>query len=225
MPGSSSFGSLIASGLLLVFGTIGARADLVEYRYTGANYTTLQCGGPCVSQPYTLGDRITGNLVVDTSILWETFTISGVFYNVYYRSASYSFSDGAFTYNQNNTPQFYLPHGTNNFFESFLTVNATTQKVVSWIVTGRLGLPGYAAAPGFQTQASYAGFSNTSDSGEDDAGYADATNNTGAWNFNLPGTWSDPIAVSAVPEPKTWSMIILGFCSLGLMAYRRNYRI
>jgi hypothetical protein len=29
-------------------------------------------------------------------------------------------------------------------------------------------------------------------------------------------------AVSAVPEPSTWAMMILGFCGLGLLAYRKK---
>ena len=29
-------------------------------------------------------------------------------------------------------------------------------------------------------------------------------------------------AVSAVPEPSTWVMMILGFCGLGFMAYHRK---
>jgi PEP-CTERM motif len=28
--------------------------------------------------------------------------------------------------------------------------------------------------------------------------------------------------VSAVPEPSTWAMLLLGFLGLGFMAYRRN---
>jgi PEP-CTERM motif len=30
------------------------------------------------------------------------------------------------------------------------------------------------------------------------------------------------LAVSAVPEPSTWAMMILGFCGVGFMAYRRK---
>lgn len=30
--------------------------------------------------------------------------------------------------------------------------------------------------------------------------------------------------VAAVPEPSTWAMMILGFCGLGFMAYRRRQR-
>jgi hypothetical protein len=37
-------------------------------------------------------------------------------------------------------------------------------------------------------------------------------------------TQGDPqgIAVSAVPEPSTWAMLVLGFLGIGVMAYRRN---
>ena len=31
-----------------------------------------------------------------------------------------------------------------------------------------------------------------------------------------------PTLASAVPEPSTWAMMILGFCGLGFMAYRRK---
>jgi len=30
------------------------------------------------------------------------------------------------------------------------------------------------------------------------------------------------IAVDAVPEPSSWAMLILGFCGLGFMAFRRK---
>jgi hypothetical protein len=32
----------------------------------------------------------------------------------------------------------------------------------------------------------------------------------------------DGVSVSSVPEPSTWAMMILGFCGLGFMAYRRK---
>jgi hypothetical protein len=35
-------------------------------------------------------------------------------------------------------------------------------------------------------------------------------------------TITDISAISAVPEPSTWAMMILGFCGLGFMAYRRK---
>ncbi len=45
------------------------------------------------------------------------------------------------------------------------------------------------------------------------------------------GTWyaaewnpSDPIAASAVPEPSTWAMMLIGFAGLGFAGYRRAKR-
>jgi PEP-CTERM motif len=32
------------------------------------------------------------------------------------------------------------------------------------------------------------------------------------------GTWT----VTAVPEPSTWAMMILGFCGLGILGFRRK---
>lgn len=42
-------------------------------------------------------------------------------------------------------------------------------------------------------------------------------------NQNI-GNILDNVSVSAVPEPATWAMIILGFASVGFMAYRRKNR-
>ena len=32
----------------------------------------------------------------------------------------------------------------------------------------------------------------------------------------------DDVSVSAVPEPSTWAMLLLGFAGIGFMAYRRS---
>ncbi|MDE2379059.1 PEPxxWA-CTERM sorting domain-containing protein [Bradyrhizobium sp.] len=44
---------------------------------------------------------------------------------------------------------------------------------------------------------------------------------------NLQIAFYQPIVatVSAVPEPSTWAMMILGFCGLGFLAYRRRDRL
>jgi hypothetical protein len=38
------------------------------------------------------------------------------------------------------------------------------------------------------------------------------------------GTTTGDLAVSAVPEPSTWAMMILGFAGIGFMAYRRKVK-
>jgi hypothetical protein len=47
--------------------------------------------------------------------------------------------------------------------------------------------------------------------------------------FNPPGNGNGDIArgivitqVAAVPEPSTWAMLLLGFCGLGFLGYRRG---
>jgi hypothetical protein len=37
-------------------------------------------------------------------------------------------------------------------------------------------------------------------------------------NVGAPGVW----AITAVPEPSTWAMMLLGFAGIGFLAYRRN---
>jgi hypothetical protein len=53
---------------------------------------------------------------------------------------------------------------------------------------------------------------NALNGGQADAGFPTA----GFW------TASFPTVTAAVPEPSTWAMMILGFCGLGFMTYRRR---
>src|SRR5260370_11377208 len=39
---------------------------------------------------------------------------------------------------------------------------------------------------------------------------------------NQQGNLLDNVVLSAVPEPSTWAMMILGFAGIGFMAYRRS---
>jgi hypothetical protein len=41
-------------------------------------------------------------------------------------------------------------------------------------------------------------------------------------NSKLSSSGTIEATISAVPEPSTWAMMILGFCGLGFMAYRRK---
>jgi hypothetical protein len=49
-----------------------------------------------------------------------------------------------------------------------------------------------------------------------DGGIQSYNNEVGA------GSITTPSVTTAVPEPSTWAMMILGFCGLGFMAYRRK---
>ena len=114
-----------------------------------------------------------------------------------------------------------------------------------------LGAAFFAAdTPGFHDFIAY-GFSNGSSSTADFSMFLDPTAVAGGWHqysvtFAAAGagstarfaiehrgdadssnyigidTLSVDTAISAVPEPSTWAMMILGFASVGFMAYRRK---
>jgi hypothetical protein len=48
---------------------------------------------------------------------------------------------------------------------------------------------------------------------------------TGMGPSNQQGDLLDNVTVSAVPEPSTWAMMILGFAGVGFMAYRRKNNV
>jgi hypothetical protein len=49
------------------------------------------------------------------------------------------------------------------------------------------------------------------------------SNCSGVGNLNVHGTdFFGAGSIDAVPEPSTWAMLILGFCGLGFVAYRRK---
>jgi hypothetical protein len=45
------------------------------------------------------------------------------------------------------------------------------------------------------------------------------------FNYSVPDMEYSATFTSGVPEPSTWAMMILGFCGLGFMAYRRNSKL
>jgi hypothetical protein len=44
-------------------------------------------------------------------------------------------------------------------------------------------------------------------------------------NFAFTAEWTGTEVASAVPEPSTWAMMILGFAGVGFMAYRRKNQV
>jgi hypothetical protein len=54
-------------------------------------------------------------------------------------------------------------------------------------------------------------------------GTQDYGSSGGAFVNTSPGTWTlSPATISAVPEPSTWAMLLLGFAGIGFLAYRRR---
>lgn len=53
-------------------------------------------------------------------------------------------------------------------------------------------------------------------------GFADAAGFNGPSGYYQDNSGSLQVSISAVPEPSTWAMLVLGFCGLGWIAYRRR---
>jgi hypothetical protein len=115
--------------------------------------------------------------------------------------AAFSFSDGVNTITNVNKVSDNI-----NF-----TTDASSGAVISWSIslTGSLGSINTDCVGQCSLQ-------NVIPNGADVV--TDSAFNSTAFNTDTPGTW----AVSAVPEPSTWAMMLLGFAGIGFLAYRRN---
>jgi hypothetical protein len=75
----------------------------------------------------------------------------------------------------------------------------------------------------FAIQADAAGFGNYLQQGLVDSGAAETHDGGTTWAANYEGIGGISVALSsAVPEPSTWAMMILGFAGVAFMAYRRR---
>lgn len=54
-------------------------------------------------------------------------------------------------------------------------------------------------------------------------GFADASGFQGPSGYYQDNAGSLQVTISAVPEPTTWAMMLLGFCGLGFLAYRKQH--
>jgi hypothetical protein len=55
-------------------------------------------------------------------------------------------------------------------------------------------------------------------------GFADASGFQGSSGYYQDNGGALQVTISAVPEPSTWAMMVLGFAGVGFMAYRRKSR-
>jgi len=120
---------------------------------------------------------------------------------------SWSFSDGTTTLSSG---------GTNKFFAgSGLFLEATPTGIVDQNVTG--GQNTFSAVFQTSNMSEYVEFYNTASPAGKDTIYVHFPDGSENTTFTGPET-----IATAVPEPSTWAMMILGFCGLGFMAYRRK---
>jgi hypothetical protein len=116
-------------------------------------------------------------------------------------------------------PSVSIPFGLETYISSlgggFSLINGA---ISSWSLSGSSQFLGCGGGPGCVTQT-IGTSSNSGDSYEyfDQTvlNYVTASNDAG-------GSWSAGSVTSAVPEPSTWAMMMLGFAGVGFMAYRRS---
>ena len=174
-----------------------ARADVVTYNYVGADFTHANL-------PFTTTENLTGTISfaapLAANLTLNPFRTSNVAQPV-----AFSFTAGPETL----TSASFSPNFTS--FE-FSTDNAGN--ITGWDIVIGLGGGGQINIDnglfGVGDQASVGAFFT---------GPKDPSNASGG--NNLAGQFE---IAAAVPEPSTWAMMILGFCGLGVMTYRRKQK-
>lgn len=146
-----------------------------------------------VTAPYTLTDSVTGYFDLTAALGNSTGPQS-------ITPVAFSFSDGVDTITSSNASS-----------ASFNITTGPSGDITSWDIS-ILNQPGIGEDAIYTHNTPYLPLTVPGDEGALVAG------GSGGFNANAPGTW----AVTAVPEPSTWAMMLLGFAGIGFMAYRRK---
>ena len=171
-----------------------ARADVV-YDYVGANFTHA-------NDPFTTADKVTGTVTFATPL--------GANLNLASETpVAFSFTAGVETV----TSATYNP----NFGRLNFSTDAAGN-ITAWDIQVAFGGGGQINVENFNSIIG----PNVGDQASVGANFhGDAGFNPGnAFGKNLVA--GEFTMTAAVPEPSTWAMMILGFCGLGVMAYRRK---
>ena len=161
------------------------KAD-VTYTYTGHLFTGFTGGAACPTECQIAGSfTVTNPLPVSSSGYLFGSTLP----------TSFSFTDGAFTFNNTNTTS-----------SDFGFITDPTGKLIGWNMDWFIG--------------TLAMFTSTGPSAICTAGCSvtDIRNGDGssAFNTNTPGTWSIPGGPTGVPEPSTMLLLAAGLAALAL---------
>jgi hypothetical protein len=185
--------ALIAGALLALELAIPAQADTI-YTYTGNDYN--QCAGTyCSGGPYALSVTFDTTLTGNSLDNLASFDITSTI-------TSFTFSDGSgLIINKSNS----------SFDQAEISTNSSGN-IVNWLV----GACGSSCNIQMQTNwNSPFGFIPGADFSETTASF----NGSFGFRSDDPETW---VERTAVPEPSTWAMMVLGFAGLGFAGYRAS---
>ena len=211
---ASIFGALLTTSAsadivtLTYAGTVGSGADTSGYFGTaGANLTN---------------DAFTATFVFDTNLSgaseYQFAAHGGSAYPSPSPALSAALTINGKTFNEDPTiyADFQESTKSSGIFQAFAGVGPIDNDTVSLALNVYTDDPN---APEFSSLA--APFSYTYVTGGDNSGHF----TFGADNLSLLSntvSQTNPTFTAAVPEPSTWAMMILGFCGVGFMAYRRK---
>ena len=112
-----------------------------------------------------------------------------------------------------STPPTFLGNASGAFDAATAIATAFNTLGVSIPETELYYVPGTVVTPDFNTGTAAVNTANNTWSTQLSGSDVDQDNIA---NFNF------TVFTAAVPEPSTWAMMVLGFCGLGFMAYRRK---
>jgi hypothetical protein len=178
-----------------------ARADAVVYNYVGADFINAH-------DPFTLTENLTGTISFAAPLAANlTLNPSNTSSNV--TPTAFSFTAGPETL----TSAAFTPG-----FTSFQVSTDAAGNITGWDIViglgggGQINIDNYNGVFGPDVGDQVAVGGNFQGDSGFDPGEAFALNRA-AGQFEI---------AAAVPEPSTWAMMILGFCGLGFMTYRRK---
>jgi hypothetical protein len=203
----------------IVFLTSVGHVQATTYDYVGKPFTDFE--GRCNASICT---SITGSVTLnlDTSHFTGTLSLAPGDYAYLTPGVPQSLTGGDFfsndLYYPTSTIWFDPPQSTFGLAEflsgTFILLNG---QITSWSFGGGTGKVGCGGGPGCALGSSGA-FTSTGFDVSSIFSYPifdSSGSNPGG------GTWVEE-QVAAVPEPSTWAMLIVGFASVGFLAYRRK---
>ena len=186
--------------------SIPAQAEpMVTYTWT----TTSEGYGPNVSAPSSASFEVPLSAVLSGVIAQSDITdIQLAYPGLTFNNALPSSGGLDASAYVNPTTGAFVYHDSGQGLSVFAFAGNDINNANTWL---SITVDAVAHTPSGQLLTSVADQFNAFNNGTPDAGYRTA----GYWTADFP-------TVAAVPEASTWIMMMLGFCGLGFMAYRRK---
>jgi hypothetical protein len=205
MSFSKSIGTIALIASAYIIAAPAQAEPMVTYTWT----TTNEGYGTNVSQPSSasfevpLSDVLSG-VISQSDITDIQLSYPGLTFNSAVTSSG-GLDASAYV---NPTTGAFVYHDSNQGLSVFAFAGSDVNSANTWL---SITVDAVKYTPSGQPLTSVADQFNAFNNGNPDAGYPTA----GYWTADFP-------TVAAVPETSTWIMMILGFCGLGFMGYRRK---